>query len=276
MHAMETLDWEEFRGDRPVWAAYQQLTGLLARQNLPRRVALYHAPLTRKKLAPFRYATRDTEHIVVEKGPQADSHSIVHELIHAILMAEGYHWIRGNLDHFLMSALSNELQHPEVFRRMEEEYKLDMAPYWEGWPAKLQHGLEGMRRERSNPQWWFTQFPRIVPWFWFQRVSGPFLEEYRAIDPTIFGIAYKAYEDTETFGFRTMPTNRQCLEIIKAYWVYYCEEAVRHRWFGPDVLQAVKGYQIQPLWDFIQTRTERNFANYIQRSGLLQPDGPGP
>jgi hypothetical protein len=121
------LRWDDYFGNGAVAAAYRDL------QSLTARAITLHA-----SAGPISFWTAWRDGILVfAKIPSPTlHHEIVHELVHAILMEEGYYRPTWGDDPQTRGALSNELQHPEAFRRMEE-YGLDMAPYWADWELKL-------------------------------------------------------------------------------------------------------------------------------------------
>jgi hypothetical protein len=139
---MVTLNWADYLPDDSVAAAYGQLEG----KQSQRAVSLHSSGGKKPCWAAWR------EEILVFADEDSDlvNHSIVHELIHAILMEEsywGFTW--PDPKSRMRGALSNELQHPEVFRRMAA-YNLDMTPYWRYWDLELRPGLASMMRDGAD------------------------------------------------------------------------------------------------------------------------------
>lgn len=94
---------------------------------------------------PYLGATCETEENITiwvsQKSPEA---TIVHEIIHRILRYEGYPVVEINKNYTLKNIpqqfhnglpklqadLSSTIDHPEVFRRLEEDYQLDIEYYY--------------------------------------------------------------------------------------------------------------------------------------------------
>ncbi len=130
-YTTETLRWDDYLGKPSVEAAYQQLLS-----STHKALLLHSRSLFPKIPRPFWCASCDAIHIFIDEASPNVAHSIVHELIHGILMEQGYHRLNFRLGDPVRGTLSNEFQHPEVFRRMEG-YGLDMDPYWERGPRSF-------------------------------------------------------------------------------------------------------------------------------------------
>ncbi len=157
------LNWEDYLGNSAVAAAYQDL-----RRVTSRTIALHSRSLVPSVHESFYCGWSVAIHIFIDESSLRVNHSTVHELLHGILVEEGYHKIAARLPTSVNQILSNELQHPEIFRRMEG-YRLDMGPYWNHWDEHMRWGLDEMKSKAADPHAGFAHFPRLFTWFFFQR-----------------------------------------------------------------------------------------------------------
>src|SRR5437870_940085 len=117
MEQVQELNWEDYFGSLAAKAAYEELKRLTRKALL-----LYPRSLVPSIPNPFWSPSRTTIRVFIDQASPTVSHAIVHELIHGLLMEEGYHRLTGEelrRCQFVRNVLSNEFQHPEVFRRME-------------------------------------------------------------------------------------------------------------------------------------------------------------
>src|SRR5262249_10179343 len=80
------LNWEDTVRNSAVAAAYQDLKRLTSRT-----IALHSRSLVPKVPESFYCAWRVAIHIFIEESSPQVNHSTVHELLHAVLVEEGYH-----------------------------------------------------------------------------------------------------------------------------------------------------------------------------------------
>jgi hypothetical protein len=194
-------------------------------------------------------------------------HATVHELLHGILVEEGYHKIAARLPDSVHKILSNELQHPEIFRRMES-YGLDMTPYWIDWDMELRASLDEMKHAAHDPHVGFAHFPRIFTWFFFRQVSEPYLAEYRDLDPALFQSAQAAFEDTKRVGFEDVQNQRESIERFKNHWSQYCKRHLPKDSLGVQLTTQIGGSAIKPLIDFERDRPGVEIMRLLKESGL--------
>lgn len=259
---METLKWGAFVGDRAVRSAYQQLKSLSSRT-----IALHSLSLLPGIPEPFFSPSRDKIHVFIDETSPLVSHSIVHELIHGILMEEGYHRLTGaSFDPYIRGVLSNELQHPEVFRRMEG-YGLEMAPYWDGWGSKLRRAFDDMKTGCVGRHPGFVDFPQVFTWFFFPQASAPYLMQFSEFNQGIYEAARAAFEDTRFVGFETMETHRHCLEIFKTHWLCYCELHLPKDEFGQGNIKAIKDSISKPVSEIASSFTDEKIMAYLKERG---------
>jgi len=95
-------------------------------------------------------ATFETaDHILIalnENRPETHENSFVHEMLHKMLDYEGFPKVSANQDYVkknlppnlqvhltkLLSFFSSVIKHPEIYKRMREDYNLDMESYFCG------------------------------------------------------------------------------------------------------------------------------------------------
>jgi hypothetical protein len=182
--------------------------------------------------------------------------------------AKVYHKVAARLPTSVNRVLSNELQHPEIFRRMEG-CGLDMDPYWSRWEEHLRSGLDGMKSQvADDPHAGFAHFPQLFTWFFFQHVSGPYLAEYCNYDPVVYQAAQAAYEDTRRIGFGDAKSQRRSVEIFKHHWSRYCDQHLLQDRFGRELAAGIRAAEITPLIDFEKARSGAEIIALLERNGL--------
>ena len=147
------LHWEDFLTDEHVATAYADLKRLTNRT-----VALHSTSLVPLSdiafIAPgakrFTFSLTSRHHTAVLE-------SFVHELLHGILVEEGYCKVAARVPNDVQQILSNDLQHPEILRRTEA-YGLDMALEWRHWDSEFAAALVEMRFQ-FYPYAGMKQFP---------------------------------------------------------------------------------------------------------------------
>lgn len=256
------LNWEAYLGNSAVAAAYNDLKRLTSRT-----IALHSRSIVPTVPESFYCAWSVAIHIFIEETSPRVNHSTVHELLHGILVEEGYHKVAARLPTSVNQVLSNDLQHPEIFQRMEG-YSLDMGPYWVHWEEQLRLGLDGMKSEVADPHVGFVHFPQLFTWFFFQRVSKPYLAEYRDVDPVVYQAAKAAYEDTRRIGFGDVKSQRQSVEIFKDHWSQYCDRHLPKDRFGLELAGRIRDATITPMIDFERVRSGAEIIALLQRNGL--------
>jgi hypothetical protein len=251
------LRWEDYLGNDAVAAAYRDL------QDRTERVVTLH-PLASQ--TPFWVAWRGGILVFADRQSPTVHHGIVHELIHAILMEEGYFRLTWGEDTQTRGALSNELQHPEVFRRMEG-YGLDMGPYWREWEAKLRKGLARiMSHSRDQLHFHFLQ---VFTWLFFPSGSEWCLAEYRRFNPFLYYAALAGHEDAVQIGCSTPETHKQFLAVFKRYWQCYCVAHLQRNELGMHVLRLLQQSEMECVGDKVNARSEQFISDYLHRSGLV-------
>ena len=256
------LNWEDYLGNSAVAAAYQYLRWLTSRT-----IALHSRSLVPGVSESFYCAWSGAIHIFIAESSPRVNHSTVHELLHGILVEEGYHKVAATLPISVNQVLSNELQHPEIFRRMEE-YRLDMGSYWNHWDEQLRWGLDDMKSKATDPHAGFAHFPQLFTWFFFQQVSEPYLAEYCDFHPVVYQAAQAAYEETRQIGFGDVKSQRQSVEIFKNYWSQFCDRHLPKDRFGLEMADRIRDATITPMIDFEKVRPGAEIIALLEELGF--------
>ena len=235
---------------------------------------LHPLSLTPKASNPFWYATREVHHIFIDDSLAA-THSLVHEIIHAILMEEGYHFIRGHFHSRVHPIMTNDFTHPEVFRRMAC-YGVDMATYFNRWPGELRHTLDEIGRDSIDLHAPYVHFARVYPWHFFRDVSAPFLTEFHSLHRQLADAIQVAVEATRSIGFQTTATQRQCLEIFKYHWLRFSESHLPVSQSSTNIVDAIRKSRIVPLSQRHDEIDEARIYEYLSAYGLMRDSRPAP
>ncbi|QDU42876.1 hypothetical protein Mal52_13450 [Symmachiella dynata] len=256
------LNWNDYSRNDAVAAALQDL-----RRVTSRKIYLHSRSLVPGVPESFYCAWSIAIHIFIDEFSSRVNHSIVHELLHGILVEEGYHKISARLPISVNQILSNELQHPEIFRRMEN-YRLNMALYWPHWDGQMRSKLDEMKSQVLDPHAEFAHFPRLFTWFFFQQVSKPYLTVYRDHHPHVFQAAQTAYDDTRRIGFADVYSQRKSIEIFKNHWSQFCGRHLPKDKFGLELTDQLRGAAIKPLIDFERNRAGTDIIALLKNHGL--------
>jgi hypothetical protein len=262
---IQRLSWDDFLGNAAVAAAYRDLTKLTKRT-----VALHPRSLIPRVPQSCYCAWSDAIHIFIEKSSDRVHHSAVHELLHGILVEEGYCLIAARLPESIHPMLTNEMQHPEIFRRMER-YGLDMAAYWPHWHNELRGHLDDMMAENVDPHAGVAHMPQLFTWFFFQQVSAPYLAEYREFNPLVYQAAEAAYEAARNIGFADAASQLRSLAIVKDHWARFCADRLPGQ-FAQDLAANLQAGTVRPMMDFEQKRPATEIMELLKRKGLRPAD----
>jgi hypothetical protein len=110
-------------------------------------------------------------------------------------------------------------------------------------------------------------------WFFFQRISEPYLAEYRNYDPVVYQAAQAAYEETRRIGFEDMKSQRQSIEVFKNHWSRCCDQHLPNDRFGRELAAGIRGAAITPMIDFEKVRSGAEIIALLERNGLRYPGG---
>ncbi|HVC93315.1 MAG TPA: hypothetical protein VND64_06465 [Pirellulales bacterium] len=256
------LNSDEYLGKPAILAAYQDLTKLTTRM-----VALHSLSLIPHVPQSFYCAWSGAIHIFIDEFSDRVNCSAVHELLHGILVEEGYCGIAAHLPSYLHGIFSNEMQHPEIFRRMEA-YGLDMSGYWSYWDKELKRFLADMLDKLSyDKHAGACHMPQLFTWFFFQHISASYLEEYRRANSAAYLAARAAYEATKAIGFANMERYRQSLELFKGHWSRFCGDHLPGP-FAQQLAATIREGAVTPLLDAENGRAAEEIMTLLNDNGL--------
>lgn len=263
---IEQLIWDEFLVHPAVDTAYNDLIKLADRP-----VTLHDRALVPKVPQSFRIAWSGGIHIFLDVTSPRSNHSLVHELLHEILTAEKYCIISkvppviSNVN----NTLSNEMQHPEIFRRMADIYQLEMDSYWDHWHKEMRREVDTMKDQAIEPDYWLGHFPRLYTWF-FQEVSSQYLAEYAAKYPRVYSAVEAAAKETAGVGFRTARKHRRCMEIFRQHWLRFCERDLPRSPYGSPPHTLIEATEIRPIIERDKATTASGFMSTLRLKGYLE------
>jgi hypothetical protein len=256
------LSWDEYLRNPAVAAAYEDLIKLTTRT-----VALHSLSLIPRVPQSCYCAWSGAIHIFIDESSDRVHHSAVHELLHGILVEEGYCRIAARLPNSFHGMFSNEMQHPEIFRRMEV-YGLDMSDYWSHWDKELKGFLADMLDELTiDKHAGASHMPQLFTWFFLQHISAPYLEEYRHANSTAYLAARAAYEDTKGIGFANTERHRQSFELFKSHWSRFCGDHLPGP-FAQHLAAAIRAGALKPLLDVERSRPAEEIMTLLKSKGL--------
>jgi hypothetical protein len=264
--AIQTLSWEPFLDNPSVDAAYRILKGMTSKS-----VCLHSLSLAPGVPRPFWYSTREVHHVFIDRSAPLVAHSLVHELLHGIVMEEGYHQLTSRFYKDVHPILQNEFQHPEIFRRMEKVFDLDMVPYWSYWDAELRDEVALMKSDTANPYFEHIHFPRLFTWFFFSnKASGLALREYRSFRPVLFRAVEMAYEEAKSIGHETARAHHQLLIMFRTHWYRFCDSHLPRDETGQRFVETIRNCPTKPLADRANDREESTLLKLLQEHGLRE------
>lgn len=141
----------------------------------------------------------------------------VHELLHVVMIEEGYPDIRfdgaraptgsryqRSFEAFA-DGLVNKFQHPEIYRRMEQEYGQDMRTYQVHVSSQLASGsaLDVANGPLSFPLGKQTAIVDILDQLYLSPGSSPFIARYRTASPDTVAAAEALQLEFDQTGFAT-------------------------------------------------------------------------
>lgn len=255
------LRWEDFLSDQHVAAAYADLKRLTKRT-----VALHSASLVPNVGHSFYCAWREAIHIFIAQSSPRRAQSFVHELLHGILVEEGYCKVAARVPKAVQQILSNDQQHPEILRRTEA-YGLDMALEWRHWDSEFAAALEEMKFQ-FYPHAGMNQIPRVFTLFFFRPVAEPHLGAYGILMPKVYLAAEAAYNATKDIGFGSPQQQHLAVGIFRDHWSQYCDQHEPMSDFGRDIANNLRSSSITPLLDFEKARPAEDIMALLESKGF--------
>jgi hypothetical protein len=177
--------------------------------------------------------------IIIYLSGQCPEQTLVHEVLHKVLDYEGFPnaWIEPGLAGRLpaemlrvlpnlQSTLTSTAQHPEVFRRMEEEYDLELDSYHGIQAGQKLRRLERLR-DKQDP--WLYHFMRQedilmgLDYFLWGAHGERVLELFREAFPEACESCVRLHEKVVKTGFSTPGEALASALVIKDHLIGYGE-----------------------------------------------------
>ncbi len=152
----------------------------------------------------------------------------VHELLHVILVEEGYPDIKfdeakapanaPNRESFerMYDGLVNKFQHPEIYRRMKEVYGQDMPPYRAYVATGLVNELtfDTSTGILSFPLGRQSAIADIIEHLYLQPESQIYLDRYRSLAGETYAVGHEIKREMDRIGFKTPQDALRCLNLF--------------------------------------------------------------
>src|SRR5262249_6706847 len=155
----------------------------------------------------------------------------------------------------------------EIFRRMEEGYKLDLEAYWGGWHEEMRHAVDTLKEEAREKDSWLGLFPRVYTWF-FQKVSESYLPECSSCCPPLFQAVKKAADETRPIGFTTAENHRRSIELFREHWLRFCERNLPRSYFAPPPHTVIEQSTIRPMIERERSVPAEHLMNLLGNNGF--------
>ncbi len=170
----------------------------------------------------------DEDHNLIYLNEELPEHMAVHELLHPTLRSEGYpdlyfepSRVRRSSDYQerfkgQVTALLNKFDHLEIYRRMEEVFGLDMAPYRrhvevELYKLTLPLVREGVLNFSLGKQ---AQILTILELLKLRPKNGRLLALYRSRSRDTYNVAEGLYQDLKAIGCSTPEDAMQSAHVL--------------------------------------------------------------
>jgi hypothetical protein len=193
---------------------------------------------TQFKINTLGAVDRKEDKIVIYLSNKCPEQSYLHELIHVILGYEGYpeatineEFLNKNIPskwHRLIPKLqadfSSVITHPEVFRRMGEEYSLDIDSYYK---IQVQQKIDRFTkaiRNKNDPYYYFYRQQDILQgldFFMWPDHNEKLLAIFKKDFPETYDSCVLLKTGLEAIGFRTPEATRESAKTIKEHIVNY-------------------------------------------------------
>lgn len=255
---MHELDWAEFTVDPAVKTALTKL-----QNGWQHHIGLHERRLVQIPDA-FWISWTEGIHIFVDRGSLIAHHAIVHELAHALLLVETYQYLTTPEDECIKSLLSNELQHPEVFRRMKV-YGLPMSRYWDSWMPKI--GKASREIKDLDP---YFNFARLFTWHFFPKQFEQFFENF---EQHLREDAARAFQAVKGIDLGTPQGHSEYLSIFKDHWLAFCDRHAAKNDEQSKRLHIIQQCTIEPIT--VRYETEEEMMRYLSAKGLKLGEDDG-
>jgi len=166
-----------------------------------------------------------------DKCPEA---TFVHEILHRILEYEGFprvdvseEYLTTSPPRFINAVMrlrdnfSSTIEHPEVFRRMREDYKLDLPHYYHFEVKQKLHRFKvGSSITVSHPEYYFHQQQDILIgldfYLWGNQAKVLF-DVFRQVSPEAFKACEQLHGILHEVGFSTPDQMAKSAQLIHGH-----------------------------------------------------------
>jgi hypothetical protein len=182
--------------------------------------------------------------IIIEVEASLSDYSLVHECVHVILNEEGYPWGWFEHDYWLfdstenykgvLGAIANSLHHPEVYRRMQHVYDLDMKPYFQRVREQAIDSINSWGTSQGRPPM-YTQFDIVAVLFhYFESALGPVCERYKESFRREDAVCRRIQKRTEGLHLADRGDVKKLAEAMREELARFCEE---FKGYDPDRME---------------------------------------
>jgi hypothetical protein len=173
--------------------------------------------------------------------PNTCEATFIHEMLHKILRYEGFPEViidqeKANTLHIqykqflpkLQSLFSSIIDHPEIFRRIESEFDLDLHSYYQiQVQQKINRFHKSWKEEPKNDQYYFFRQQDILiglEYFFYPPIyKERILQVFNELSPDAYASCSSLYEKVKKIGFYTPESAHQSGKMIKAHIIRYGE-----------------------------------------------------
>jgi len=198
------------------------------------------------------------ECIIIFLSERCPEETFIHEILHKILHYEGFpvvfineRFARSNLPQNMIRALpklqgyfSSTIDHPEVFRRMETDYTLDLNKYYE---IQVNQKLNRFKKilKNNNPEdigyFFYRQQDILIglDYFLFGNCKEKIIEVFKQHFPDAYQSCMSLYKKTSKVGFSTPQSAYKSAQLIKKHIINYGERKSIYKEFN-DIWKALE------------------------------------
>ena len=172
-------------------------------------------------------------YVFVDEQSDVADHLFVHETLHAILIAEGYviadvsdrRGVPQEQTKGLLLNFTDCIHHVEIFRRMNQCYRLPMEPYFQHKQRVLQDRLDDLSNWNHNDHVQRHQVMlTLFDCFLLGDVGGPIRERFQRIDPDSYRLCERAAEQIQTIDLTIAENSKRAPTYLRDVLIQYCNE----------------------------------------------------
>jgi hypothetical protein len=262
--ALIQLCWPDYFHLDGVRPAHERLSDITSK-----RIELHPLSITSTPNSCWS-VSQECHHVFADLDTPNVGQSIVHELLHGILLEEGYYRLGGKFPECVHPMITNELDHPEIFRRMKDVYKLNLDKYWDHWASELEYSIAEIWEQQLDVFARYIHFARIFCWFCFPPALDGHLAKCRQVTTVAFDAAKEAYTAANAIGFHTAENQKIALETFRMHWLQFCRNHIPQFGVGASITQRVEESYPRQYSIVVNDRTEQSLLAGLQRKHGLQ------